>query len=99
MSLAQDILDAVKKGGSERWLPPSYERQKVKQAARSTRVKAIESSASILKKSMGTKRWRIPDLAREVKITPDAARHRLGVLIERGEVKRSQSSPHVYWVA
>lgn len=96
MSLGLDILDAVSRGGSEKWLP-NCERNRKEKAKKTIAAKVLDENLEQIKSFMGTNRYTVAKLALGIGITKDAARHRLETLVRAGEFKRSGTFPYQYW--
>lgn len=97
MITAQEIMDAVSKGGSENWRPQcemkSYSRYQHKPI-----TKTQEKDANMLV-VMGKTQWTVSDLAVKLKIRDNACRDALNRQMLKGKVKRSvNSQPYKYWV-
>ena len=97
MSLGLDIMEAVRLGGSNNWMPCCEKNQKEK-SKKSGKNPVFEKLLTDLKESMKDGRWTISELSKETGESPEALRHRLDKLMKRGEVKRGTKAPFVYWV-
>ena len=97
MSLGHDIMEAVRRGGSENWMPRCEKNQKEK-AKKTTKNPAFEQYLEDVKKALGNGRWTISDLSRDSGINQEALRHRLDKLMKLGTVKRGTKAPYVYWL-
>ena len=96
MITAAEILDAVKRGGSNNWLPRCELNQRDK-AIKSEKKAILEKNLEDILKFMKDKRFTVNELARAMDITQDASRHRLETLRRKGLIKRSEKMPAKYW--
>lgn len=97
MSLAQDIMDAVKKGGSEKWRPQCEKNQHSAYEKRPNKTQEKDKNMLIV---MGNKQWTVALLARKLGIPDRACRDALDKQMKKGTVKRSAASqPYHYFKA
>jgi len=96
VSLGHDIMEAVRRGGSENWMPRCEKNQKEK--SKKPKSPAFEEQLTAVKKALGNGRWTISDLSRDSGINQEALRHRLDKLMKLGTVKRGTKAPYVYWL-
>jgi len=99
-NLGQEILDAVRKGGSEKWAPHRRDKKDVvNQISFNQRTqKQAEQAIQELFTDMGDRKWTVSQLAMTTQVNRYTVTKRLYILLERGRIKRSiAKQPHIYW--
>jgi len=86
MSLGQDILQAVKLGGSEKWRPACELEQKRKSPPR---PKELETALNAMYEALGNDRLSCSQWAERMNWKVDLVRHRAGILVKQKKVKRT----------
>lgn len=96
MSLGIDIMEAVCRGGSERW-SAEYKHKPHKEKKPNKNHEEYKKNLSEILKVMGNKRWTNLQISEILNIPKDTAYHRLKCLVDRNEIKRTQKAPYLYW--
>ena len=96
MITAQEIIDAVSKGGTEKWRPPS-EIKKYNRHLHKEQTLSQKNEEKILA-FMGIKQWAVKDLAIELNMNRKTMNGILQRLVDKGELKRTVThQPYLYF--
>lgn len=96
MNLGLDIMEAVRRGGSERWAV-EYKKKPQREKKPSKIQEEYERKLSEILDLLGNQRLLAREVSKSLNISIDTAYHRLKSLEKSGRVKHSQKAPYTYW--
>lgn len=96
MITADEILDAVRKGGIDNWKTTS--KPEKQHAANTSRKREFEEAIEELYSAMYGREWKVTELIQATGMRKDSVYSRLQILTERGKVRRKkEGSVYLYY--